>query len=145
MLTIVQRWSRRLGLEGYQVAYFLTLLACGGVFGLFVGGYVGFMENATPHLYPPYSFVQLTASDAGWAAKMRQDWLAAHPLDSAAVWQRTRETHWRRLIESAADDGGPGVLSGASTPTTLGGLFVGADAPAVGVVPHDLNRESECE
>ncbi len=145
MPTSVRRWSHRHGLEGYQVGYFLTLLACGILFGLFVGGFVGFMENATPHVYPPYSFAQLAASDAGWTSRLRQDWLASRPPDSAAVGQRLREMHWQRLIRSAATDSGPGVLSRASTSATLGGHFVRLDAPAADVVPHDQNGESECE
>jgi len=123
-----------------HVSYWFGLLVCGSVFGLFLGGYVGFMENATPHADPPYSFAQLAATDVGWAAKMRQDWLASHPLESAAVGQRLRETHWQRLLKSAAIDSGSG---GRPSPTMCGGHFVRLDAPAACRVPHSPNHETE--
>src|SRR5512143_1227602 len=67
MLTRIQSWSREHVLEWDHVAYWSVLLACSALSGLVVGGYVGFMENATPHSEPPYSFTQLAASDVGWA------------------------------------------------------------------------------
>jgi hypothetical protein len=51
------------------VAYFLTLFACAGLFGLFVGGFVGFMENATPHGGERWGVTQSASSPAStqWA------------------------------------------------------------------------------
>jgi len=122
------------------VSYWLALLVCCSLLGLFVGGYVGFMENATPHEDPPHSFTQLAATDVGWAAKMRQDWLAAHPLESAAMGQSVRETRWQRLMESAAIDSG---LCGRPSLMMLRGHFVRLGAPAVGRVPRHPYHKSE--
>ena len=127
-------------LDWVQVGYHSALFSCALAFGLLVGGFVGFMENATPHADPPYSFAQLAATDVGWAAKLRQDWLASHPLDSAAAGQRLRETHWQRLLKSAAIDSGSG---GRPSPTMCGGHFVRLDAPAACRVPHSPNHETE--
>jgi len=135
-------------LDWVQVGYHSALFSCGVAFGLLVGGFVGFMENATPHADPPYSFAQLAATDVGWAAKLRQDWLASHPLashplDSAAAGQRLRETHWQRLLKSAATDSGSEVLSRVPTPATLGGHFTRLDAQAANSVPRGPNHEVE--
>jgi len=61
-------------LEREQVVCSLVLLACGVLFGLFVGGFVGFMENATPHGGAPCGFAQeATSAPTGqWAAMVRQ-------------------------------------------------------------------------
>jgi hypothetical protein len=48
MVTRVQSWSRRHGLDGYQAACFFALLGCGILFGLLVGGYAGYIDAATP-------------------------------------------------------------------------------------------------
>ncbi len=141
-LTRVRSWSREHGLDRDHAAYWLALLVCCSLFGLVVGGYVGFMENATPHADPPYSFAQLAATDVGWAAKMRQDWLAAHPLESAAAGQHMRETHWQRLLEGAAGDSG---LDGRPSPTVLGGHFVRLSVPAAGRMPRHPNHRAERE
>jgi len=140
MLTRMQSWSRRHGIEGFQVAYFCTLLGCGVLFGLFVGGYVGFMENATPHADPPYSFAQLAKSDVQWAARARQGWQASHPLESVEVGQRMRETRRQRLFESTATDSGS---VGTPSPAILGGHFVRLHAPSADSVPHHPNHEAE--
>jgi len=112
-----------------HIAYWLALLVCGSLFGLVAGGYVGFMENATPRAAAPYSFAQLAATDVGWAAKLGQNWLASHPLDSAAAGQRMRKVGWQRLMRGVATDSGLGALSRAPTPAILGGHFVRQDAP----------------
>jgi|GEM_PF-1468845 len=144
-LTGVRSWSRAHGLDRDHAAYWLALLVCCSLLGLVVGGYVGFMENATPHADPPYSFAQLAATDVGWAAKMRQDWLAAHPLESAAVGQHMRETHWQRLLEGAAGDSGLGGSDGRPSPTMLGGHFVRLSVPAAGRMPRHPNHRAERE
>ncbi|MBM3332110.1 hypothetical protein FJY68_09745 [candidate division WOR-3 bacterium] len=51
-----------------------------------------------------------------------------------------RETHWQRLLKSAAIDTG---LGGRSSPTMFGGHFVRLDAPAAGRVPRHPNHKSE--
>ena len=124
MLTGVQIWNREHGLDRDHVVYWLALLACGVLFGLFVGGYVGFVQAATPPADLPYSYAQLATSDVQWIAKMRQYWSASHPLESAG--QRARETHWQRLLKSAATDSGSG---GTPSPKMLGGHFVRLDTP----------------
>jgi len=83
ILTRAQSWSRRHGLEGYQVAYFLALFACGSLFGLFVGGYVGYVDAATPPADSPYSFGQLATSDVQWNAMMRQYPVLHRPHEAA--------------------------------------------------------------
>lgn len=57
-----------------QVVSSLVLLGCGVLFGLLVGGYVGLMENATPHGRAPSRYEQTASSSpAGkWAAMVRQ-------------------------------------------------------------------------
>ena len=61
-------------LEREHVVCSLVLLACGVLFGLFVGGFVGFMENAMPHGGAPCGFAQeATSAPTGqWAAMVRQ-------------------------------------------------------------------------
>jgi len=100
MLTRVQSWSRRHGLEGYQVAYFFALLGCGILFGLFVGGYVGFMDATTPPADSPYGLSQPATSDGQWAAMMRRYRSASHrPPESAA--ESMQESSWRHLTVGA--------------------------------------------
>lgn len=61
-----------------HVAYCLILLVCGILFGLFVGGFVGFMENATPHGGALVSFEQsATSSPTGKWADMIKHYRAA--------------------------------------------------------------------
>jgi hypothetical protein len=69
--------SRTHCLEREQVVCSLALLACGVLFGLFVGGFVGFMENATPHGGAPHGLAQLATSDVRWVAMMRQSRVAS--------------------------------------------------------------------
>jgi hypothetical protein len=96
MLTRAQSWNRRHGLEGYQVAYFFALLVCGILFGLFVGGYVGFIETTTPPADSPNGLSQPATSDGQWAAMMRQYSPASHrPVESAA--ESVKESSWRHL------------------------------------------------
>jgi len=100
--------SHRLGLERYQVAYFLALFVCGIGFGFFVGGFVGFMEAATPHGEQPYSFAQLAASDVGWAATMRQYRSASHHSLEPAAHGEQKSCWWRiargaSILDSAGD------------------------------------------
>jgi hypothetical protein len=128
MLTMVLGRSHPHSLDRHPVTYFLALLACSSLFGLFVGGYVGFLENATPHADPPYSFAQLAATDAGWATKLRQDWLASHPIESVAAGQRMRETHWQRRTESTATDSEFGGSDGTPSSEIRAGHFVRLDA-----------------
>lgn len=100
VLTRVQNWSRRHGLEGYQVACFLALLGCGILFGLFAGGFVGFMQAATPPADSPYSLAQPATSDGQWAAMMRQYRSASHrSFESAA--ESVQESTWRHLTVGA--------------------------------------------
>ena len=66
--------SRTHCLEREQVLSSLGLLGCGILFGLFVGGFAGYMENATPHGSAPCSFEQMaTLPPTGkWAVMLRQ-------------------------------------------------------------------------
>jgi hypothetical protein len=103
--------KRTRSLDWSQVAFWLALFTCSSLFGLFVGGYVGYMENATPHGGTPASLAQLATSDGQWVAMMRQSRAASHrPSDSAA--QSARESRLQRLIERAAADSGSDVLIG---------------------------------
>jgi hypothetical protein len=72
VLTRMQSWSRRHGIDGFRVAYFCTLFGCGVLFGLFVGGYVGYMDAATPAVDAPGNLTQLATSDGQWTAMVRQ-------------------------------------------------------------------------
>jgi hypothetical protein len=87
--------SRTDCLDGIRVAYFFTLFACASLFGLFVGGYVGYMDAATPPADSPYSVAVLATSDVQWNAMMRQYSALHRPLDSAA--ERVQEPFWQRL------------------------------------------------
>lgn len=69
--------GRTLHLDWTQAAYHAVLFACGIAFGLLVGGYVGYMENATPHADDPACLARLAVSDVGWAATMRQQTAAS--------------------------------------------------------------------
>jgi hypothetical protein len=120
--------SRGHGLEGHQVAYYLALLACGILFGLFVGGYVGFIETATPAADPPDSFAQLATSDVQWAAKARQDWLASHHVSGSAA-ESGRQPLWRRLAHGTATSRAPGDSSRELSPFASGAHFVRLDTP----------------
>jgi hypothetical protein len=72
MPTSVQSWSRDHGLDWDHAAYWLALLVCCSLFGLFAGGYVGFIEAATPAVDAPGSYAQLATSDVQWVAMVRQ-------------------------------------------------------------------------
>ncbi len=52
---MLQSIGLRYSLDRTQMACSLALLFCGMVLGLFVGGFVGFMENATSHGAAPGS------------------------------------------------------------------------------------------
>ena len=87
--------------ERSQVTYFIALFTCGVLFGLFVGGFVGFMGNATPHAGSPCSLAQLATSDVQWTAMMRQYGSALQrPSESAA--RSGQETPWQHLTGGAA-------------------------------------------
>jgi hypothetical protein len=94
-------------MEGYQVAYFFALLGCGILFGLFVGGYVGFIQAATPAADLPDSYARLATSDPQWAAMARQDWLASHHVAASAV-EAGQQPFWRRLAQGAVASGSAG-------------------------------------
>jgi len=57
-------------LDWVQVGYHSALFSCGVAFGLLVGGFVGYMENATPHAGTTESLAQVAASDVQWATMM---------------------------------------------------------------------------
>jgi hypothetical protein len=102
---------RTCGLDTDHVAYCLTLLACGILFGLFVGGYAGYMDAATPAADSPWSLAQVATSDVQWTAMMRQ-YGVTHGFTSPA--HDTRESHWQRWAGHAAMHNGSGISSGAS-------------------------------
>jgi hypothetical protein len=115
MLTGVRSWSHRHGLDGYQVACFFTLLGCGFLFGLFVGGYVGFIETATPPADSHFSSVQPSTSDIGWTAMMRR-YRSASQCPSESPSKNEQVAPWQHLTGGAV--AAPGVcLVG---PDTLG-------------------------
>jgi hypothetical protein len=106
--------GRTRALDWWHVAYWLVLFVCRSMVGIVVGGYVGFIQAATPAVDLPGSYARMAAADVGWTAKARQAWLASHPLDSARVGQHMRETRWQRLVESAAAESGAGLSDGAA-------------------------------
>ncbi len=69
---LLQSLRLRQSMDRTQMACSLAMLVCGMMLGLFVGGFVGFMENATPHGAAPGNMAQMAAVDAGWAAMMSQ-------------------------------------------------------------------------
>jgi hypothetical protein len=71
-LSSIRGLSRALSLDRSRLTYLAALLTCGMVFGVFVGGFVGFMENATPHGDSPATLAQLATSDVQWVAMTRQ-------------------------------------------------------------------------
>jgi hypothetical protein len=101
MLTGVRSWSHRHGLDGYQVACFFTLLGCGILFGLFVGGYTGFIETTTPPADSPHGLAQPATSDVGWTAMMRR-YRSASQRPSGSTARSEQETPWQRLAGGAA-------------------------------------------
>jgi hypothetical protein len=64
--------SRAGRLDWELVAYHAVLFACGIAIGLFAGGYVGFIQAATPAVDAPGSYAQLATSDVQWVAMVRQ-------------------------------------------------------------------------
>jgi hypothetical protein len=101
MLTRAQSWSRRHGLEGHQVAYFFALFGCGILFGLFVGGYAGFIGTTTPPADSPYSLAQPATSDVQWTAMMRRYRSASHrSFESGA--ESVQGSSWQHLTVGAA-------------------------------------------
>jgi len=87
--------SRTHCLEREQVVCSLALLACGILFGLSVGGFVGFMENATPHAGSTCGVAHLTTSGIGWMAMVRQsraivvgDPISLAANEQASPWQQ---------------------------------------------------------
>lgn len=99
--------SRALSLDRTRLTYLAALLTCGMVFGVFVGGFVGFMENATPHGDSPATFARLATSDVQRAAMTRQTAMA-----SARLQQPLAEDEPVTLQSSQT----------AGTPATLGNL-----------------------
>ena len=100
-------------LDWTLAAYWLALLVCGSVFGLVVGGYVGYMEAATPAVDAPGSLTQLATSDVQWTAKARQYWAASHPLPDFGSMS-CNESRWQRLVRSTNE----GCVSGAAGGTS---------------------------
>ena len=100
MVTRVQSWSRRHGLEGSNVACSFGLLVCGILFGLFVGGFVGFIETTTPPADSPYGLSQPATSDGQWAAMMRRYRSASHHRFEPAA-ESVKESSWRHLTVGA--------------------------------------------
>jgi hypothetical protein len=96
----MQSWGRRHRIEGFQVAYFCTLLACGSLFGLFVGGYVGYVDAVTPPADSHYGLAQPATSDVQWAAMMRQ-YRSASQCPSESAGRSGQETPWQRLTGGA--------------------------------------------
>jgi hypothetical protein len=103
-----QSWSRRLGLEREQLAFSLALLLCGVLLGLFVGGYAGFMDAATPPADSLHSLSQLATTDAQWVARMRQ--YSARNYHDQSVPMSDRELSWQRMT-----GGDAGTSRGCST------------------------------
>jgi len=100
-------------LDWSLAAYWLALLMCGSIFGLVVGGYVGYMEAATPAVDAPASLMQLATTDVQWTAMVRQYLAASHPLpDSGPV--SCNESRWQRLVRSTNE----GCVSGAAGGTS---------------------------
>jgi hypothetical protein len=96
-----------------HVIYCLTLLACGILFGLFVGGIAGFMDAATPAADAPGCFTQMATSDVQWTAKARQYWATSHHLpDSGSV--SCNESRWQRLVRSTNENRVSGAAGSAS-------------------------------
>jgi len=89
--------ERAHSLDWSHVAYWLALFACSSLFGLFVGGYVGFMENATPHGGEPWSLTQLATSDVQWTAMVRQYWAALHQPSEPGS-KSGAESRWLHLV-----------------------------------------------
>jgi hypothetical protein len=112
MPTSVQSWSRDHGLDWDHAAYWLALLVCCSLFGLFAGGYVGFIEAATPAVDAPGSFTQLASSDVGWATMARQYLAASHRVSDPAAGS-DREASWRLMTEGTPIDKGSTTLNAA--------------------------------
>ena len=95
--------SRTDSLEGIRVAYFLVLFACGILFGLFVGGYVGYVDGSAPPADSPYGLGQLATSDVQWTAMMRQYSVLHRPHEAAP--ESVQEPFWQHLAGGAAAAG----------------------------------------
>jgi hypothetical protein len=119
------------------VTYLAALLTCGIVFGLFVGGFVGFMEAATPAVDCP-SLAQLAASDAGWTVLMRQQSEASHRYSGLAA-DNTRESSWLHPARTAAVKDGADSTGGASSSATggLGLVDRGGESNVSDRIPKD--------
>ncbi|MBN2564855.1 MAG: hypothetical protein JXB46_04010 [Candidatus Eisenbacteria bacterium] len=112
VLSEARRWSRERGLDRDLVAYWFSLLVCCSLFGLFVGGYVGFVEAATPAVDAPGSFAQLATSDVQWVAMVRQSGSMPGVRQEPATERR----------------GMPGTQRRAKWLSRLGGQLATADA-----------------
>ena len=97
--------SQSNGLDGIRVAYHFTLFACCALLGLFVGGYVGFMDATTPAVDSPYSAAALATSDVQWNAMARQ--CSASHCPHGAATDSVQEPFLQRLAGGSAVD--PGV------------------------------------
>ena len=95
--------SRTDSLGDIRVAYFLVLFACGILFGLFVGGYVGYVDGSAPPADSPYGLGQLATSDVQWTAMMRQYSVLHRPHEAAP--ESVQEPFWQRLTGGAAAAG----------------------------------------
>jgi hypothetical protein len=111
--------ERQAGAEGREraqplywglVSYWVTLLVCCSLFGLFAGGCVGFIEAATPAVDEPGSFTQLASSDVGWATMARQYRAASHRISDPAAGS-DREASWRLMTEGTPVDKGSTTLN----------------------------------
>jgi hypothetical protein len=88
-------------LDWSLVTYWLALLVCGAVSGLVIGGYVGYMEAATPAVDAPGGLTHLATSDVQWVTMVRQHWAASHrPSDLAA--ENAQEPSWLRLARGVS-------------------------------------------
>jgi hypothetical protein len=104
--------ARTQSLDWNHASYWLALLLCCFLFGLTVGGYVGFMEAATPAVDAPGSFTQLASSDVGWATMARQYLAASHRVSDPAAGS-DREASWRLMTEGTPIDKGSTTLNAA--------------------------------
>jgi hypothetical protein len=91
------RPAKSVGLDWSHVNCCLALLACGILFGLFVGGFVGFTENAAPHGGEPWSLTQLATSDVRWTAMARRYRAASHQPSEPGS-KSGAESRWLHLV-----------------------------------------------
>ncbi len=102
MLTGLQNRCRRHIIERSNLECSLGLLVCGVMFGLLVGGFVGYMQAATPAADPPGSLSHLVVSDVGWTAMVGQNHAHATwegPLHQA-IWSKQLTRRGPSSVES---------------------------------------------